>query len=52
MTGCQPGTKITRTPSGQKGPIAMSAVTNGFQATDTLTTTVDGRTYRQPANGT
>jgi hypothetical protein len=37
---------------GQKGPIAMSAVTNDVQATGTLTTTVAGRTYRQPANGT
>ncbi|MER6810266.1 hypothetical protein ABT299_13405 [Spirillospora sp. NPDC000708] len=32
--------------------LTIDVLTNIFQATGTLTTTVDGHTYRQPANGT
>jgi len=52
MTGCETGTKVTRTPTGEQGPLTMSTAGNVFQATGILTTTIDGRTYAQPANGT
>jgi hypothetical protein len=52
MTGCQTGTKITRGPDGNQGPMTLSAAGNNFQANGTLTTTIDGQVYTQPANGT
>lgn len=52
MTGCQTGSKITRGPDGTRGPMTLSAAGNDFQATGTLTTTIDDRLYAQPANGT
>ena len=52
MTGRQTGTKITRTADGTQGPMTFSAFLNNFQATGTLTTTIDGQVYTQPANGT
>jgi hypothetical protein len=32
--------------------MTMSTAGNDFQAEGTLTTTIDGHEYRQPANGT
>jgi hypothetical protein len=52
MTGCETGTKVTRTAGGEQGPMTMSTAGNNFQAEGTLTTTIDGQVYRQPANGT
>ena len=52
MTGCQTGTKITRGPAGDQGPMTLSAAGNNFQASGSLTTTIDGQVFTQPANGT
>jgi hypothetical protein len=52
MTGCQTGTKITRGPDGNQGPMTVSAAGNNFQASGSLTTTIDGQVFTQPANGT
>jgi hypothetical protein len=48
QTGSVHGTKVT-SPGGFK--LTIDVMTNIFQATGTLTTTIDGRTYAQPANG-
>jgi hypothetical protein len=50
MSGCETGMKITRTAGGEPGTMTMSANANVFQATGTLTTTIDGKVYEQPAN--
>jgi hypothetical protein len=52
MSGCETGTKVTHAPGGEQGPMTMSTAGNDFQAEGTLTTTIDGHEYRQPANGT
>jgi hypothetical protein len=52
MSGCETGTKITRGEDGQQGPMTMSAGGNIFEATGTLTTTINGEVYEQPLNGT
>lgn len=52
MTGCQTGTKVTHAPSGEQGPMVMSSAHRDFQAEGTLTTTINGQVYSQPANGT
>ena len=53
MTGRQAGTKVTTSADGEVGgPFVLSAHRNVFQASGTLTTTIDGLEYRQPANGT
>jgi hypothetical protein len=52
MSGCETGTKATHTAGGEQGPMTMSSTGNVFQADGTLTTTIDGRVYTQPANGT
>ncbi len=49
-TGCQTGTKITSEPGGFT--LTIDLLTNILDAQGTLTTTIDGTTYRQPANGT
>ena len=46
------GTKVTHTAGGEQGPMTMSTAGNVFQADGALTTTIDGRVYSQPANGT
>jgi hypothetical protein len=50
LTGCQTGAKVTSEPGGFHLEIDLSEPV--FQATGTLTTTIDGQVYRQPANGT
>jgi hypothetical protein len=50
LSGCHTGTKVTSEPGGFNLSIDVS--TNIFEATGTLTTTVDGQVYNQPANGT
>ncbi|HKA15122.1 MAG TPA: hypothetical protein VKH41_08915, partial [Myxococcota bacterium] len=50
LTGCQTGAKVTSEPSGFRLTIDLFA--NKFNAAGTLTTTIDGTTYTQPANGT
>jgi hypothetical protein len=49
QTGCATGTKVT-SPDGFH--LRIDVLQTVFEATGTLTTTVDGRTYTQPANGT
>jgi hypothetical protein len=49
QTGCTTGTKVT-SPDGFH--LRIDILQTVFDATGTLTTTVDGRTYTQPANGT
>lgn len=49
QTGQDHGTKKT-SPDGFH--LTIDVLTNIFQATGTLTTTINGTTYRQPANGT
>lgn len=49
QTGQDHGTKKTG-PDGFH--LTIDVLTNLFQATGTLTTTINGTTYRQPANGT
>jgi hypothetical protein len=51
MSGCETGTKITRGEDGQQGPMTMTAGGNIFEATGTLTTTINGEVYEQPLNG-
>jgi hypothetical protein len=50
LTGCETGTKVTSEPGGFHLEIDLAEPV--FQATGTLTTTIDGHVYRQPANGT
>jgi hypothetical protein len=50
LTGCQTGTKLTSEPNGFT--LTVDLLTNIFHGDGTLTTTIDGTTYRQPANGT
>jgi hypothetical protein len=50
LSGCQTGTKVTSEPDGFR--LTISIFTNKFNATGTLTTTIDGVTYTQPANNT
>jgi hypothetical protein len=62
LSGQRSGTKTTNTTSTCTGtaPTATGTFTlglsvlffNNFQATGTMTTTIDGQTYTQPANGT
>jgi hypothetical protein len=49
QTGCTTGTKVT-SPDGFH--LTINVLETVFEATGTLTTTVDGRAYAQPANGT
>jgi hypothetical protein len=49
QTGCTAATKTT-SPDGFH--LRIDLLETVFEATGTLTTTVDGRTYTQPANGT
>jgi hypothetical protein len=49
QTGCITGTKVT-SPDGFH--LTIDILDTVFDATGTLTTTIDGRTYAQPANGT
>ncbi|MET7477019.1 hypothetical protein ABZT17_21980 [Streptomyces sp. NPDC005648] len=49
LTGRHTGTKRTGPEGFTLGPSVMLA--NNFQAVGTLTTTIDGTTYTQPANG-
>jgi hypothetical protein len=52
-TGRHRGTKRTSEPAGFTVSVALSALASpSFAARGTLTTTVDGHTYTQPANGT
>jgi hypothetical protein len=48
QTGKVNARKVT-SPDGFK--LTIDVIKNKFQATGTLTTTVDGQTYRQPGNG-
>jgi hypothetical protein len=50
LTGCETGNKVTSEPGGFHLEIDLAEPV--FQATGTLTTTIDGHVYRQPANGT
>jgi hypothetical protein len=50
LTGCQTGTKLTSEPGGFHLEVDLNNPV--FNATGTLTTTIDGQVYRQPANGT
>jgi len=53
MSGCETGTKITRDANGvEGGETTMSAVGGIFQATGSLTTTIDGEEFVQPLPGT
>lgn len=49
QTGYEKGTKLT-SPGGFH--LTINIQTNIFEATGTLTTTIDGRAYKQPANNT
>lgn len=49
LSGAHTGTKRTGPDGFTLGPSVM--LRNNFQAVGTLTTTIDGTTYRQPANG-
>jgi hypothetical protein len=52
MSGCESGTKITRDSSGTEGgETTMSAIGGVFQATGSLTTTIDGEEFVQPLPG-
>jgi hypothetical protein len=51
MTGWQTGSKITRGPDGAQGPMTLSGLLS-VVASGTLTTTINGHVYTQPANGT
>jgi hypothetical protein len=48
-SGCQEGTKLTSEPDGFRP--TQNVLANGLTATGTLTTTVDGNVYTNPANG-
>ncbi|WP_157186783.1 hypothetical protein [Nocardia jiangxiensis] len=50
MTGRHQGTKKTSEPNGFT--MSPALLQSNFQVTGTLTTTIDGRAYTQPANGT
>ncbi len=50
LSGRQTGTKVT-SPGGFTLGLSV-LINNNFQATGTMTTTIDGHTYAQPANGT
>ena len=50
LSGRQQGTKVTSEPGGFASTINLQQPV--FNATGTLTTTIDGRVYQQPANGT
>ncbi|MFB4298683.1 hypothetical protein [Actinomadura sp. NTSP31] len=50
LSGRETGRKVTSEPGGFV--LSPSSLQSDFQATGTMTTTIDGRTYRQPANGT
>ena len=50
MTGRQQGTKKTSEPDGFT--MLPQMLQSNFQSKGTLTTTIDGKTYTQPANGT
>ena len=53
LSGAHTGTKRTSEPGGFTLDVALSALADPtFQATGTLTTTLDGHTYSQPKNGT
>ena len=52
LSGERTGTKLT-SPGGFTVSVALSALADPvFDAKGTMTTTIDGRTYRQPQNGT
>jgi hypothetical protein len=52
MSGCETGTKVTRDRNGvEGGETTMSAVGGVFQATGSLTTTIDGEEFTQPLPG-
>ncbi|SQD95651.1 hypothetical protein FMEAI12_3280001 [Parafrankia sp. Ea1.12] len=44
-------TKATKKTSPDGFHLTIDVLTNIFGATGTLTTTIDGKAYRQPANG-
>ena len=48
QTGAIQGSKVT-SPDGFK--LTIDIMMNNFLATGTLTTTINGQTYKQPANG-
>ena len=48
--GCQTGTKVTSEPGGFT--LTTDLLANELNAAGTLSTTIDGKAYRQPANGT
>ena len=50
LSGLQTGSKITSEPDGFS--LFPQVLQNDFQTTGTLTTTIDGTVYSQPANGT
>ena len=50
LSGLHNGTKVTSPDGFTLG--ASVLLQNNFQATGTMTTTIDGQTYTQPANGT
>jgi hypothetical protein len=53
LTGRHKGTKRTSEPQGFTVSVALSALADPvFDARGTLTTSLDGRTYTQPTNGT
>ena len=55
MSGWQRGTKVTNGPDGALGgPFTVSPLVqaSNFSATGSLTTTIDGQMFTQPANGT
>ncbi|MEV6341086.1 hypothetical protein AB0M12_40990 [Nocardia vinacea] len=49
VSGKHQGTKVTSEPGGFT--LSPAVLENNFQATGTMTTTIDGTTYTQPANG-
>ncbi|MBY8862351.1 hypothetical protein K7711_38175 [Nocardia sp. CA2R105] len=49
MSGAHHGTKVTSEPGGFT--LSPAVMENNFQATGTMTTTIDGKTYIQPGNG-
>lgn len=50
LSGQQSGTKVTSPGGFSLGPSLLLA--NNFQAIGTMTTTINGHVYTQPANGT
>jgi hypothetical protein len=49
LSGTHTGTKVTSEPGGFT--LTIDLLTNHFDAVGTLTTTIDGTAYKQPANG-